>query len=328
VEGVRKRKTVDNRLDTIDATRGAIAIPVGCRIDVYPVEHLDPAPRQITGSRRIDGGLDYPWATDPGGVFAVQGWLRRRGLPPLLRSYDAALEADDLLAAVTGLDVNDDAELLGFVNRWGLLGCGTPSWTHVDSVAQTRRTLADLQGLARWLSAMQHGRWRDRACPTRNQVAHMIGDRSARHWKVSPKASHEIIWSAFAMRLAAGVEEAPLHATVVGPRLLLGKPAWLAADDAPRGGLVATVQSLSQFLYLNLGCRMREQRVLLRLCKGCPIIFPVPVTNRKRRYHDPACKNRSAFQKWYSRPKNRRAHNARRQKGPGHNHRGSQTTRV
>jgi hypothetical protein len=140
----------------------------------------------------------------------------------------------------------------------------------------------------------------------------MIGDRSADHWEVSREASREILWSAFALRLQWELQEAALHTTAVAPLLSLGKPAWLAANYAPRVGIVATAQSLSQFLYLNLGCRMREQRVLLRLCKGCPIIFPVPVTNRKRRYHDPACKNRSAFQKWYSRPKNRRAHNARR----------------
>ena len=176
----------------MDAGCGAVAMPLGCWIDVYAVEHLDPAPRQITEAR-IGRDLSYPWATDPGGVFAVQGWLRQRSPPPLIRCYDAALEADDLLAAVTGLDVNDDAGLLAFANRWGLLGCGTPPRQHVDSVARTRRTLADLQGLARWLTAMQHGRWQDPACPTLDQVAHMTGDRSAEHWKVSRKASRQMI---------------------------------------------------------------------------------------------------------------------------------------
>src|SRR5262245_54346160 len=166
----------------MDTSTGAIAMPLGCWVNVYPVEHLDPAPPQITESRGIGGDLDYPWATEPGGVLAVQGWLRRRRLPPLVRSYDAALEADSLLAAVTGLDVNDDAGLLAFVNRWGFLGCGTPSRKHVEPVAQTRRTLADLQRLARWLSAMQHRRWRHPACPTRDEVAQMVGDRSAKHW--------------------------------------------------------------------------------------------------------------------------------------------------
>jgi hypothetical protein len=319
---------VDNRLDTIDASTGAIAMLLGCWVEVFPVEHLDPAPPQITESRGIGGNLDYPWATDPGGVFAVEGWLRRRGLPPVIRCYDAALEADDLLAAVTGLDVGDDAGLLAFANRWGLLRCATPSWEHVDSVAQTRRALADLQGLARWLSAMQHGRWRDRACPTLDEVAHMIGDRSAEHWDGSQKASHEILWSAFALRLLAGLTEAApvaglagLPVTVVAPRLLLGRPSWLVPGHAPRVGIVATAQSLLQFLYLDLGRRAREQQVLLRLCKGCPTVFPVAVTNRKKRYHNLACKNRRAFQKWYSRPRNRRAHNARRSMGSRPNRR-------
>jgi hypothetical protein len=321
---VLKRKRLDNRLDALDSSAGAIALPFGCWVDVYPVEHLDPAPPHLTESRAISGDLEYPWATDSGGVFAVKGWLRRRGLPPLTRSYDAALEAENLLVAVTGLDVNDDAGLLTFVNRWGLLGCGTPSWKHVASVAQTRKTLADLQGLARWLSAMQHKRWRDRACPTLDEVARMIGDRTAEHWKVSRKASHEILWSAFALRLSSGVEAAPLRATVVGPRLLLDKPPWLAAADALQVGIVATAESLSQFLYLDLGRRARTDRMVLRLCRGCPIVFPVAVTNRKKLFHDAACKNRFAFRKWYGHPRNRRAHNARRCIGTGHDGRRSQ----
>jgi hypothetical protein len=309
---VAKRKTVDNRLDAMDASTGAIAMPLGCWVNVYPVEHLDPAPPQITEPRGIGGDLDYPWATEPGGVLAVQGWLRRGGLPPLVRSYDAALEADSLLVAVTGLDVNDDVALLRFVNRWGLLECARPSWKHVDSVAQMRKTLVALQGLARWLRAMQHKRWRHPACPTLEEVAHMVGDRSAAYWKVSRKEFPKILWSAFALRLSSAVQVAPLHATVVAPRLRLGKPAWLTASDAPQVGIVATVESLSQFIYLDLGRRARADRVVLRLCRGCPTIFPVAVTNRKKRYHDPACKNRRAFEKWYNDPKNRRAHNARR----------------
>src|SRR5262249_53918729 len=111
---------------------------------------------------------------------------------------------------------------------------------------------------------------------------------------------------------AAVAGPAGLPVTVVAPRLLLGRPPWLVPGHAPRIGIVATAQSLLQFLYLDLGRRAREQQVLLRKCKGCPIVFPVAVTNRKKRYHDPACKNRRAFQKWYSHPRNRRAHNARR----------------
>jgi len=312
---VPKRKTVEDRLDSLDRAKGAISAPWGLKVDVYPVEHLDPAPWQIVRCPGSGGQPEYPWACDPGGVFAVEGYLRRRGFPPLTRSYDSALEADELFIAAATLDVNDDAVLLAFVNRWGLLECAKPPRKHVDSVAQTRVTLASFQQLARWLSALHHKRWTSKACPTVHEIGLMVGDRDAENtWEVSRKQLPEVQAAAFALALGGQLEGAALHPVMTAPRLLLGKPPWVPEMTGKRLDLVLGVERLSDFLFLDLARRVRPDHSLLRACKGCSIVFPVAATNLKKRYHAVTCKNRRAFKKWYRNPNNRRAHNARRRR--------------
>jgi hypothetical protein len=309
-----KRKPIDNRLDNLDWTRGALAVPLGLRVEVHPVEHLDPPPHQITEAKDARGEPDYPWAGDPGGVFVVQGYLRRRAAPPPINppSYDAALRAEELLIAVTALDVNDDAALLAFVNNWGLLECAKPPRKHVDSVAQTRATLAKAQRLTRWLSALQHKRWRSKICPTLREIGFMVGEVAENSWVVPRKAWPELQAAAFALALTGELGDAVLHPVVTAPRLLFGKPHWLSETTGKRLDLVVSPERLSHFLYLDLARRVRLDTSILRPCKGCPVVFPVAPTNTKKRYHDVACKNRRAFKSWYSKPRNRKAHNARR----------------
>lgn len=304
--------SLDNRLISYGDTLGASA---GLRIDVSAVKHADPAPaRVIAMTARDKRDPRSSWATERGGVFIVEGWGTKR--PDSIRSYDAVAEAGAMLTGVTGLEVDDDAALLGFVNKWGLLRCADPVLEWCDSVYQTRALLRRVQRLARWLNAMQESRWRDRDIPGYQEVAAHFNRRTIpRGWRLK-ESRKRLLWYAFATALDYALWEIRLRPRVVAtgtPLDVASRPRTLILPENGQPiGPVLLPHRLADVPFLELWRCATNPQVLLRRCKGCSALFSVSRTNTRQKYCERACLNRAGFRRWYAHDANRRRLTQRR----------------
>jgi hypothetical protein len=108
----------------------------------------------------------------PGGIFVPVGG----GAP---EEYDPLSAAPEILLDVQRTAAKKDAEaLLGFVNRWGVLGVGIPGADDfpLDGVQQTA---AELRELARWIAVVHDLQARRRRAETWTDVAATFGERLA-----------------------------------------------------------------------------------------------------------------------------------------------------
>ncbi len=130
------------------------------------------APTADTGVvRPLGGGLNDDlgtWAWTEG-IFDPSGPAT---------SYRPSEEGVALLRGALAIDVQDQVQLLGFVNRWGTLGVGVGTLADTaallrrpnavadsDSVWATRRALLAVQASFRWLLALREQRWRSSDIP-------------------------------------------------------------------------------------------------------------------------------------------------------------------
>ena len=251
---------------------------------IYRSRIADPAPSALRGA--MSGGRPaFPWARVPGGVFVVEGFDAGAGPVPT-RDCDLVNELDALVAHATTLDVQKDADLLRFVNRWGLLGLADPATgtnQYWDSVPMTRDELARFQRLGLWLAAMKNGEWSSGAIPASTTLKDTIGLRvSSRKYTRA-----ELARRAFAKLLNDRMQRATVRA---GLRL------WdqqLEPSLEPNG--------ISDLLYLALLHHVGMHDTVGRRCDGCHGIFFVSATNQRRAYCDPRCKNTAKMRRWRQR---------------------------
>ncbi len=249
---------------------------------VYRYRIADPAPDWALNARTGDDWL-YPWARQPGGVLIAEGIDAPRDVVPS-RTYDPTEEIEELLAAATSLDATDDEDLLRFVNRWGLLTLAPgPQEGLLDSVYQTRQHLATIRRLVDRLDALKRNRWR--ALPSLTEIRrHLPGvPRSP-----SPRERQRIQWQAFAQDLNAEIGRLPV----------LLRPVLVPDQGVP--GVRQTWQPgrLIDVLLVSLWQNATAADLVPRRCGTCTGLFFVSVTNKKRLYCSPRCKNLAGVRRW------------------------------
>jgi hypothetical protein len=278
-------------------------------IAVYPVEVIRAAqaPAALWSKQAL-------WVTDTDGLFSAPERIRST------RVYDPVVEGTALLLAAMSLNADVPEEVLRFVQEWGLLGAAHPLYTEegrvaVDGVTATRETLRDVGRLGRWLAAMHARRWRDPAviAGCRLDVAAQIALKHRVRTSPTPRQ----VWWFFKEHLNAAL------ARVVGMRLQVAfegdAPVPPQIKQMSTGPVfpVLCVLTVHDALYLELWRQLQNSPLRLRLCEGCPLIFPAARTKREQRYHSRACQTRAANAKWYQKKENRERRNARRRKGEG-----------
>ena len=251
---------------------------------IYRSRIADPAPSALLGAMR-GGQPAFPWARVPGGVFVVEGFDAAAGPVPT-RDGDLVNELDALVAHATTLDVQNDAALLRFVNRWGLLGLADPTTgtnQYWDSVPMTRDELARFQRLGLWLAAMKNGDRSSSAIPTSRALKEAIGLAvSSRKYSRA-----ELARRAFAKLLNDRMRRVTVRA---GLRL---QGQQLEPILEPR--------CLGDLLYVALLHHAGADDTVARRCDGCHGIFFVSATNHRRAYCDPRCKNTAKMRRWRQR---------------------------
>lgn len=276
-------KAVDNRLDKTTA----IAALWGLKWDIFPVKIVEPAPRFLRDAKKGDGTPAFPWARWPGGVFVTEGIEGSKDLVPV-RGYDPTACAGSILLEATRINLENQEALLGFVNKWGLLGIAEPDnaiqlW---DSVFLTRAQLHNIKRLAGWLQAMQHGKWKSSAIPPLDEVRKLLADV-----RVEPKNRRELYHLAFQQEFNKKAWGCPLR-----PLLL---------SDGRQFRRYLRPLRLLDVLYIELWQAAFARDTVLRQCAECKGLFSVKKSNRLKAFCTPACKNRRNFRRWYASPRNR-----------------------
>lgn len=242
-----------------------------------------PAPLFLRGATvGADRKPARPWARDPQGVFVAEGIDSPEGAK-LILTYDPTQEATKILTSATALDPHDDEALLGFVNRWGLLGLAEPDkeaqlW---DSVRKTKEELARIARLAQWLRAMKERKWRDKALPPLDEVRRIVSGVPTR---LTPHQRVRAYWLAYANELNQSLWRRPVRT------LLLPEGRSVRQYFRPR--------CLADVLYMTLWNAATDGDSILRQCPGCRGLFTVSMTNQKRRYCGPRCKNLANVRRW------------------------------
>jgi hypothetical protein len=220
-------------------------------------------------------------------------------------SYDPTERAGEILSEISALDCDSDESLLGFVQRWGVLGlrydeamssmmAERPMSSMIrtrfpglaDSVSETREALQRLKGFYHRLRAVEAKQWSDPALPKLSK-------------RIRPRDRER----AHRLSLAGGIAHA-----------LRWHPLWAGFKPRDDGTIESVLwpRSLHGVLYVELWRAVTSGEKEVRQCKGCERLFNVSRTNRKKEYHSQECKNRKNFKRWYARPQNRRKFQERR----------------
>ena len=197
-------------------------------------------------------------------------------------------EVAPLVAHATSVRIDDDAALLRFTNRWGLLGVADPlaganqSW---DSVMLTRAELTIFQRLALWLGAMKSEEWSSLAIPPSSELKTILGiplARCAQRGQRREWARH-----AFVDRL--------------NERLARVVTRWCLEPGGHGFEPALKPCCLADLLYLTLYQHAGRDDTVPRCCNGCGGIFFVSATNHKRTHCGPRCKNTAKLRRWRQR---------------------------
>lgn len=237
------------------------------RYPVYRYQLLDPAPSWMADPKM------FQFARLPGGVFVADGVETPTAVKPT-RDYDPIEEVDGLLSAATRLDVTDNAALLEFVNRWGVLGFvvdpnSAPLW---DSVFYTRDYLQRLQHVASVLDLL-HAR-RLNGIPIGEVRAALRGVPQ----QPSRREHERACWQYFASLLNSMLAQTrPL-------------PQLVADDGVPGLRQTFQPQHLRDVLPITIWQNYDGAHVPRR-CK-CGGLFFVSATNDRKIYCSWSCKNR------------------------------------
>jgi hypothetical protein len=270
---------VDTRLDHLrgfDAPEfiGAGKSAVESLWPVYRFTIVDAAPHTI---ERYLATAPQSIAGSYGGAFIPEeGFKEGRHLPAPLGYYMPTAHAGDILSDATRLDPSNRAALLDFVNRWGVLGIVDSRW---ERVMDTVQVLSDVVRLARWLAALQAGKWKSPDIPP-------LGDTVKR----SPAEARKIRWRLFASELDRDAPE-------VRP--------GLSFDQQSRSHPYFRVRRMIDALRFHLWQIASSHDNVLRLCVECGGLFSVARTNQLQRFCSATCKNRRNYRRWYAHPDNK-----------------------
>lgn len=270
------RKTGTNRGDR------SLAGLAGCQIEVREIELI------LSGAPEID----RPWAQGRK-IFVANPNLEAG------RAYDALADAGLLLEAALSVQF-DDAALLAFVRKWGLIGAANPPCTVqigdqpaflvADGVLETRDALQQVQELTRWLAAIHSGQWRSGYLPKADHVpkgkrrhaqrfgfATALNDAFRRPW--SPNSAVRVL-----PQLGLAKSDLPVAANIDASVRL--PPAAARTGFVP----ILAVATAYDAMLIELWRRAIDPNHRLRLCRRCGVPFAISVTRQNKFFHEDACR--------------------------------------
>lgn len=225
-------------------------------------------------------------ARRPGGVFVVEQWIETGTPTASVETYDAAAVQEQLVRDAVVVDPEDEQQALRFVRKWGLLGEASrdDSVKYYDAVDRTRSTLAKCRRLAKWLAALQEGRWSSPDLPEFGEIERLLPGIPRPVTTSIRRRAHQI---ALANELNRELFNRRLDVVLIPVK------GGIAQQIKPR--------NLGDLLFIFLAAVLASGRQQLRACDDCGVLFLVSPTNRKRKYCEDNCRVRAGMRRFRAR---------------------------